>query len=279
MLKKLIIIIFVFSFSLINVFAQENSLKKVAEDLKIIPIEDNLLEKIDAYKKVIDLALEEVKDLKVKLLNLDKLSIKDLELQTEYLKELNEVINYYEKEKEDFLKKEDVDLIFLKKAAENFKKWREDNYLPINNKIIDFILIKQQLKALEVTKNRYQKIDNDFKKISSKVKNQKIFVQISNLLNNADIKIKTAENYFQLADDLFKEKYLLKDKKIIIDDKKTSSLENFFESSTVTSVSTSSFGNLEKKQKEIKDLIYLSFEEIKQTYGYFLEISKLLKNF
>lgn len=279
MLKKLIIIIFVFSFSLINVFAQENSLKKVAEDLKIIPIEDNLLEKIDAYKKVIDLALEEVKDLKVKLLNLDKLSIKDLELQTEYLKELNEVINYYEKEKESFLKKEDVDLIFLKKAAENFKKWREDNYLPINNKIIDFILIKQQLKALDVTKNRYQKIDNDFKKISGKVKNQKIFVQISNLLNNADIKIKTAENYFQLADDLFKDKYLLKDKKIIIDDKKTSSLENFFESSTVTSVPTSSFGNLEKKQKEIKDLIYLSFEEIKQTYGYFLEISKLLKNF
>ncbi len=284
MLKKDLIIIFVISLLLINknIFAQENPLKKAVEDLKNVPIEDSLLEKIDAYKKVVDLALAEAEDLKVKLLNLDKLTDKDLELQTLFLKELNNAINYYEKEKEDFLKLEGIDLDSLKKIAENFKQWREENYLPLNNKITDFILLKQQFKALEITKNRYQKIESDTKKFFSKNKNQKILNQINNLLENSRYNIKKAEEYFQKAENLFKEKYLLKNEDI----KNTTSLEKELKninpelkilntSSSIISSSTI----IEEKNEEVKDLIYLSFDKIKEVYGYFLKISKILKDF
>lgn len=283
--------------SFISLMFLTNFCLVLAQDFKnfnleeILPLNNNLLEKAEAFKKVLDLALIEAKDLKIKLTSLDKLNKEELEFQTEFLKELNEAILFYEKKKETFLNQDNLDLQFLKNEAKVFKTWRDENYLPLNKKIIDFILIKQQKKALEITKNRYQKIESDLKKLDvKKIKNKMFLNKINQFFDELKKELNLAENNYQKAEELFGKLYFknvnLSTEDVL--DSKNNYKEVIDLTSTTLAISSltsskdffdkSILDEKQQEKKEIKELILDSFNNVKNVYKNFIEISKLFNN-
>lgn len=264
-----------------NIQKAFESVKGQVDNLVSAKDENNTNElalRIETFKKVIELSLTEAKDLKVKLLGFDFTEEEMSLWQKNMIEKLNAAVKYYEEQKQSFDDKEKaIDLETIKTAAQEFKNWREENYLGASNQINDFLLISEESQAVRTTKKRFQKISDDVQKIQrTKIRNE-----LNKFLSRADGLVKEGEQMNKDAENLFREKYI-----VIPEEKTVVSTSSASENIEIKNTSTT---NVEPEATStdiiptlsIKDLVKGSLVNLKGAYQIFIEMSnyvrKLLK--
>ena len=304
-------IIFLFSISQM-VFAQSSStLQKAVEQTEesvevLATVKDSQFEnpvldlafRIETFQKVIALSNSEAKSLKLKILNLESsddlnenyyLWLKDM------INQLNQVLDYYEEQLQVLENNEPITLDIIKQLAQDFKEWRQSNYLPFANQIVDFLLINQEKKAISIAQKRFQKISIDIHKLQ-KADLEGISVLIV-MLNKANDSIGESIRINQEAELLFNKLHIEPFLLILSSLNATTTnatttaitttstiMNNFgttttitFTTSTPDSDSTSTIELAEGQVPSIKDLIRNSLSHIREAYQIFIEMSSLVR--
>jgi hypothetical protein len=208
--------------------------------------------RLEVFWKVLELSIKESEDIINQLNALKDLTEQENNLRSRLLDKFNGFLDFYKGQKENLSQFENIDLTAVKKIAQDFKDWRENDYLSVFETATDFLLINQQKTVLTMTENRYQKISFDIAKL--KKTNLKGIDQLEKYLNQAADSIKSAETAWQEAKN------------------------NFWQLTTATSTATSSSATAAENQSlSIKDLIGESLNKIKDTYQIFIEMSNLVR--
>lgn len=234
--------------------------------------------KIETYKKVLDLALADAKDMKLKLLSYDisENPTGTIALwQKDRLSDINNAIKRYEKE-QTAVNDENISGDDVKALAENLKKWREETYTPLADEIQAFILINQQQKSLDTAKSRLEKVRGDVAKLK-KAKFKKIKT-IEERFQKASDLIATAGDQFNTAEKLFIKNYLF-DYMSDTDPQKITLTKEIKEEKIKKEKKIDSAASSASPSQpvSIKDLIDTSFARAKDAYQVFIEMSNLVK--
>lgn len=165
--------------------------------------------RIATLKKVIDLSLAEAKDARIKLLELEHLKGEEEAWRVAAASSTKEAVDRFQsqlqslEEREKTLSVDDV-----RKAAKEFKAWRDEHYLPALTSIQDYFLINQQDKTIETAHKRWQKIDADVRKLEkAKIKGIK---EARELLAAADEAVSASATLNKTARELFFSAYIEK---------------------------------------------------------------------
>ncbi len=227
----------------------------------------------ETFKRVVELSLSEAKELKLKLLAFDSITTSSLvgNWRNEMIQDLNEALSYYERQKE--LKNEPQTIEEVKALAQGFKTWREENYLPLANETNEFLLVKQEEKAIEVALKRSKKINEDLLKLqkSKILAITKNLGQLNKLLLKADSLIGESKKQNEAAYQLF------------LDSLETTStvpaptLLLLPQEESGTSTASSTIPSDDVPLLSIKDLIKVSLNKIKEAYQVFIEMSSLVR--
>ncbi len=127
---------------------------------------DELSLRIDTYRKVINLALTETKDLKVKLLATDDVPKELSDWKDQSVKALTSAAKYYESQLSKLDDAEDsLALADIRELATQFKKERDESYTEVTNGVRDFLIIDQQSSAVSVAQARLKKVTDDVVKL------------------------------------------------------------------------------------------------------------------
>ena len=195
--------------------AQSDAVKKAAEEVQESvddlvtardeDISDDLALRIDAFRKVLELSLSEAQDLKVKILLVEDEEEDIMFWKDSVLEGLDQALEYFEAQKEvGFSEIDDVDAI--KALAEEFKEWREENYMSLVAQINNFSIIRKGQKIIEIAESRASKIHKDLLKL------ERIGVEgsasLRELLEEAEGFIRKGVAGNGLAEELFLKQYV-----------------------------------------------------------------------
>ncbi len=181
-MKKFLIPSFIVLFSLTSlvvrpVFADSGSstvqkalenTKQFLDDLVTAKDEssgDDVSLRIQTFRQVLDLSETEAKDFEFKILAVDKDDKLDA-WKKSTLAKFDESISFFDSEKSLVSDDKSVDLAKIKEIAQDFKSWRDANYLPLVNQTQDFLLIKQEAKSIQTAQSRLSKITGDLKNLN-----------------------------------------------------------------------------------------------------------------
>ena len=304
---KIFALIFALNLSVPAIFAQGTpNVQKALEDVKeqvndLVTAKDEnnpneLALRIETFKKVLDLSITEAKDLKIKFLtaDFDKNDKALLPWRDKVSDALTDAGKYYEEQKQNLGDKEKtIALEDIKTIAQDFKNWRETNYLTAADQINNFLLIQQEAGAIQVAKKRVIKIKDDIIKIQ-KI-NAKTAGELSKLLNKADQLIKESDKVNQEAEKNFRELYI--EPKPVITEvttiESTSTKSETEENTSTTTLSkkelavsnenaTTTGADSEKTAQpisppSIRDLVKDSLTKVKEAYRVFIEMSNLVR--
>lgn len=265
-------------------YAESNTAQKALENVKesvemLIEAKDQneaneLTLRIETFKKVIDFSIAEAKDLKIKLLAMDE----ELPTSTVFWREsainrLNDAINYYDDEKENIEKMEDISVEDIKSIAGQFKKWREETYIPLQNEINDFFFIEQEQNAIETANNRLKKVGDDITKLKkAKIKN---ISKLEEMFKKAEKTLKESAEFHNKAEKMFGNQYIYPI--LYTNQNATSSTSTVVEKITQSATSTPATSTSQYSTSSIKDFGKQSFEKIKDAYKIFIEMSNLVR--
>ncbi|MDI6820840.1 MAG: hypothetical protein QMD65_01530 [Patescibacteria group bacterium] len=302
------------------VFAQSPTIQKAIENVRdrldnLVTAKDEnnpneLNFRIETFKKVIDLSITEVKDLKVKLFSIDReLNEATKAWQKAMVENLDKALEYYNKQAQligDSGKNFDIQTI--KSTALEFKNWRETNYLDTANQIKDFFLIDQEAKAIQIATRRLQKISDDLKKLNLFL--SKGSDKLNGLFSQAKTLIKNSENLNNEAYNLFNGMFInrfrteslklsatsspsstaLASTEVLSENQKNTEPPTStaistpsipIESATTTATSTPETNSSSSlpilPNPSIKDLIKDSLSKIKEAYQVFIEMSNSVR--
>lgn len=166
---------------------------------------DNLALRVQAFKKVVEFSIEEVKTLKVKLFATD-FKEADKEIFSAWRdrmeKGLSDATAYYETTHATLTTSTTpLDLQSLKTRATEFKAWRNTSFVPLAYEIEGWLLVAGQKKALEVAEARLGKIASDVKKLErAKVKGVE---KLATLFGKAKVHFDDASTAYARAHELF----------------------------------------------------------------------------
>ncbi|MFA6407503.1 MAG: hypothetical protein WCV80_02235 [Candidatus Paceibacterota bacterium] len=286
-----------------SAFAQSEGVQKALENVKdkldsLVTAKDEkqpmeLGLRIETLKKVIDLSIAEAKDMRVKLLSLEDLEknatvwrdgmAEEMRKNAEYATGIKKIIESNEKS---------FSITDVKDTAKTFKEWRDATYLPALNQIRDYFLTMQEDKTIQTAKTRWQKIDEDIKKLEkAKVKN---IESVRKLLKNADFLIAESESLNQEAKTLFVDRYMVSTSteatstksmststdELLFQEKKEAESSSLIETATSSQISSSTDANdknISLPSASIRDLVNESLSKIKDTYKVFIEMSNLVR--
>ncbi|MFA6025494.1 MAG: hypothetical protein WC727_03565 [Ignavibacteriaceae bacterium] len=229
--------------------------------------------RLDTLKKAISLAIDEAKNLRVKLIGLENLSpdygvweIKKLG----DMKDVIETLDVFKKELGEIEKSEEITDGQIKELGERIKNWREKTYLPLSNEIQDYFLTVEEYKTIEVAENRSSKIEIDVLKLEKRGKN---ITNLKTLLENANTEIEEAKKINDEAKALFEDTYFPK-KEVVA----TSTMSvTTKETSATTTVITEETDAVTIQPKSVRDLVKDSSNKIRSSYKIFIEMSNLVR--
>lgn len=293
------------------VHAQSDTTKKALESVKesvdtLIGVKDennpnDAAFRVEAFKKVLDFSVAEAKDLRVKLLaSFENETSSTAAWKDGAVKKIDAALVYYADEQNMVKKNPSMTLGQIKTAADDFKTWREDTYLPLSEEVTDFLFIKQQAKALAITIARGEKINEDVLKLEKAFGTKKI-QPLKALLEKASSSTEEAENLNSQARVLFTKRYvfpLFATSSVATsteagegnatssvatstetNDNTTDTLrintDAFSSSSATSSIATST--PLLIPPASIKDLVRASLIKVKGAYQVFIEMSDLVR--
>jgi len=282
------LILFIFyALTAVNFASAQTAVQKAFENVKgkldeLVGAKDedsvsDLTLRIETFKKVIELSISEAKDLKLKLLALDKLSKELADWQKTMIEKLNFALDYYEGRKEFLIDNaRELNLPSIRELAQGYKTWREEHYLKTADQIRDLLLIQQEQKSIQVANRRAQKIAEDLKKIEkAKIKGA---ADLNKLLAKAQDLIKEGVKLNDQAYNQFLNQF--------ISFEISNSAPVAGETPEITAVATSSTSTLPEPeatstevifQPSIKDLVRESLNKIKEAYQVFIEMSNLVR--
>jgi hypothetical protein len=289
----LILTIFLMHLVVAPVFAQEKAVQKALETVKerlddfIVAKDENdanaLALRIEVFKKVIDLATSEAKELKIKLLSLDPTKDEAVSAwQDRMVANLDQALEYYRQYVVSFGQNNlPATVSQIKTMAEEFRKWRDENYLATAEQVNQFLLINQESRAIEIAEKRATKIAEDLVKLQKSAKPAflKNFAGLNNSLAAARNLIEEAKGLNQQASELFREKYLLPYLPADEATLSTSTVDGASVASTTVEVqATEESSSIEPHSpSSIKDLVKDSLSKIRGAYQIFIEMSNLVR--
>lgn len=269
----------------------QNALKNVQEgvdeltNVKNENSRESFNSRVETFKEVLNLSLSEMENIKLRLLSLDNLTKKGLALREETISWFDEVLKFYNSQKQDLKKlenDENATINDIKNLAQKFKEWREINYLPKIDKIYNFILINLEKEAVQMAQNRFQKISRSLNQL--KENNVKNLDGVFELLDKAKKLIQEGNELNQKSEDLFWQ-FLIPS--LIEENSSTSPTSSGEISSTeINSLSSTSSNSsssattteeINPQPLSIKDLTKESLNKIKEAYQIFIEISNLVR--
>ncbi len=214
-----------------------------AKDKKEKPPLENQL---NLLKQTFELSIAEANEITEKIGSLANLDAEAKNFKAEILGQFSDFTKYYGAALENIRSMEQgITEEEIRKLALEFKKWREETYLPSFEKAKDFILIYQTKNALIITENRYNKISDVLQKLKNALSKKGRVEGLEGQLKKTGILIEEGFDLNREAEDIFW-------------------------------LSTSSPSHL-----SIQDLVGKSFEKIRSVYQIFIEMSntvrKLLK--
>lgn len=222
--------------------------------------------RIDTFKQVLDLSSAEAKDLEFKLLTVAKENAFE-PWKKQAMDGLTEALVYFDSQKQAVSDNKDITLDEIKQIAQDFKSWRDKNYLPLVSQIQDFMLVKQEAKSVQTAQSRLQKINSDLKSIKRSILSSAD--KINGLLASSTNSIKEADNLNNQAANLFVNLY------ISTSTAATSTEEVIPVVSDASSTASSS--EVQTPIVSIKDLVGSSLLKIKEAYQGFIDISNLVR--
>lgn len=127
---------------------------------------DELGLRISTFRKVLELSIAETKNFKVSLIAIETKDEDILRWKNAMLETLKTAAEYFEKEL-NWLSDNEKTLTSdgIKAVAEQFKKWRENNYLSEVDQIQEFLLLEQEMSAIKTAERRLLKVTGEVKKI------------------------------------------------------------------------------------------------------------------
>jgi phosphopantetheine adenylyltransferase len=294
----LLIVIVIASFAITeHVSAQSSAAQKALEGVKesvgtLVNAKDEnnpneIAFRTETFKKVIDFSIVELKDLRVKFLTAVGAQNASSTIgiwRDHILSRMTEASEFYEQEKKNAAgANEGVNIEKIKTDAENFKKWREDNFSPLAEEVNDFLLVEQQKNSLDTAEKRWEKIQNDIMKLK-KVYSAKKMQELEKLLNDAQKMNIAARDVYERAQDLFYETYIAP-----FETKVTTTTVQFLAEEEMTLHASSTESNSKMSADEnasstaqtpppsIRGLIKDSLTNVKRTYQIFIEMSGLVR--
>ncbi len=208
--------------------------------------------KIETFKQVLDLSSAETKDLEFKLLTADKEERFEA-WKKDSLDKLARALAYYDSERDLLSDSNSITAEDITNIAKHFKEWRESEYLPLVSEVQDFILIKQEMKAIQTAGKRLDKVNENLVSlgISSDNKN------ISKYLSKAKSFINSASKLNDEAADLFVSRYI--------------------STSTEEATSTDANATSTPPLTSVKDLVRSSLDAVKGAYQSFIDVSGVVR--
>lgn len=302
-MKKIIVIFFAALLTSVtgtgNAHAQSQAAQKALEGIKesvdtLVSAKDKnnpneTAFRAETFKKVIDFSIVELKDLKVKFLAAaaEQRTSSTIGMWREHiLSEINKTATFYEIVKKNADKiDENVSDEEIKNNAEDFKKWREENFSPLAEEINNFLLIEQQKSSIDTAEKRWEKVKNDVLKLKKSYSAKKM-QPFETLLKQAEESNADAKEIYMEARDLFDKTYLspFKEK----DNAATTTVTATEKENAVVASSTKA--DIIKNSADenasstppipppsIRDLIKDSLTNVKRTYQIFIEMSGLVR--
>jgi hypothetical protein len=237
--------------------------------------------RIQTFRKVLDLAIAEAKDLKIRLISEEPAEEdKAATLHEELVKNVSDALKFYEEKLKKFsLLEKDLNLEDIRLIAEDFQKQREANFSIPTQTAHDFLASRQTAKILEIARTRYEKINNDLKKMG---RNRTTDSLIS-LLKTADKNLKTAEENARLATEKFEQDYLLPKEIAVTEELSLNTIvileEEKIEETSPTSTPSSTDAQVPAPvpPPSIRDLVQASLTSVKDAYQVFIEMSAVVR--
>lgn len=307
-MKKLFIFmpiaLLAFSVSILPARAEENqtvqkalnNAKQYLDDLVTAKDENSSDEiglRAETFRKVLDLSSAEAKDFEFKLLTADKDPAVDV-WKKQALDALTKALVFLDSEKQLVSDTKALSLEKIKTIAGDFKKWREAEYLPLTNQIQDFLLTKQEVKAVKTAETRLSKITSDLRNIKRSLGSAADDINVSllkskKLIGEAkDLNDKATTLFFRIYVDVLNASSSSEGKS---DDSSATSTAAVAESATPKKISSSAdtlasstatstaIGGAPSDLSivSIKDLVRSSLAKIKEAYQGFIDISNLVR--
>jgi hypothetical protein len=296
MARKLLILLSAtvasFAFSAIPASAQTNPAEKVIQGVMdtveaLIGAKDkNEGEgeaRLDAYKKVLELATTDARDMRLKLLAYedDKTTTTTAVWKKNRIAALQDAVKHYENETRivNMIEHPTVDEVKLR--AEDLKKWREETYTPLFDEVQSYLLLEQHKKSLETAENRLEKVSADVAKLK-KAKFKKI-KEVEESLKKASTLIGDARAMNDTGVRQFAKSYLypfMKDgseEKLAIEaELKEDKMKAEKEKKELAS-SSSTPPTPPMQSPSIKETVDASFTKVKESYQIFIEMSNLVR--
>lgn len=277
-------VLFSSSSHLTHAQSTEKTIQSVKESVNsLIEAKDNNDSKeevirLDTYKKILDLAIEDAQDMRLKLLAFDdNKTTTTLNLwKKNRIENLNDAIKHFQKEKLTLEEEYKISSEEIKQKAEDLKKWRESEYVPLIEEIQAFFLIEQQKKSIETNTKRFEKIQNDIEKLR-KAKFKKI-KELDEKSKKAKVIIDESKEINKNAEHEFQKKYLIS---FMEEDSK--------EKNDLLKQIQEDQKNIEKQKNKtdenypplqplsIKDMVDKSFSKTKESYQIFIEMSNFVR--
>lgn len=240
--------------------------------------------RIDAFKKVVTLSIAEVKEAKVKLL-LAEDGTENIKLWKEdILNRLNSVLDYLNNTEEPVLSGSVKSVETIKSMAQAFKDWRDLKYVPLLGEVEDYLVLQKGKDVISTAKSRAVKIEKDITKL--KKSNPKLAFELSVLLTKANKRIGEGMEVQDRAEQKFIADYV---EPIVRTRKASTTIELGLVSTTVeisvytpvtaatSSEATSTTGKEVLKTQSIKELVKASFQDVKDAYQVFIDMSNLVR--
>jgi hypothetical protein len=245
---------------------------------------DDLDLRIKTFRQVLDLSETEAKDFAFKLLALEK--DEKLESWRKYtLTKLDEAVSFFGSQKALVSDEKSLDLAATKQIAQDFKLWRDANYLPLAGQVQDFLLIKQEAKSVQVAQSRLSKITGDLKKLNrTKVSGSAEVKKLldgskSSVLSAADLNSRAygmfLKNYSNIAATSSAASSTIPEGLDMPSSTISTQAEVPATSTDVTASSTAAASN--PPIVSIRDLVRASLNKIKDAYQGFVDISNLVR--
>lgn len=230
--------------------------------------------RIQAFRKVLDLAIAEAKDLKVRLLSEETEDSKLSALREELIKKISEALkNYEERAKKFSLLERDLNLEDIRLIAEDFQKNRESNFSVATQTAHDFLASRQIGRVLEIARARYDKIETDLKKMGK----NRTTDNLNSLLKKAKKNLESAEKNSRLASERFEQEYLLPKKSAAESEAPATASIMAATEESATSTPTSTAAISPVFPPSIRDLVQESLTSVKDTYQVFIEMSAVVR--
>ena len=253
-----------------NISKDLNNLISIKDDIKLTEKEKENKEseaRRTLLTSVINCSIDEIADIKTRLDETDTTEDKEKEIKDSFNKELDNLKEYYEKNKEVIESIEDDQK--LKDLATEILSVRENEYNDVTTNIVDFIFSFKQQKAINTTNDRLSKIKTSLEKILS-IKDK----EVSSLIKDSEEKVKKATELKNEAHNLIIEKYELSKAP---EEAATSTIETIIEEIEEEIINKETATSTKEVIIEPRTLIKESLQNIKETYANFFKISQRVK--